>query len=151
LRPLLEQAAAALAAGAQARQVTVQVAAAEPLPAITGDADRLLEVLLNLLDNALQYTPPGGQIDLAVEADPAAGEVVVHVRDTGPGIPPDVLPHLFDRFRRGDVRRSGSGLNLGLGLNIAQAIVAAHGGTLQAANRAGGGADFYFNLRAAPP
>ncbi len=149
--PLLEQAAAALAAAAAMRQVTVRVAALHPLPTVSADADRVMELLFNLLDNALQYTPAGGQVELWAEAGGPGGGVIVHVRDTGPGIPPEILPHIFDRFRRGDLRRSGSGLNLGLGLNIAQAIVNAHGGRLRAANLPAGGADFYFDLPAAAP
>jgi len=147
----LELAAAALAAAAAMRQVTVRVAALHPLPTVSADADRVMELLFNLLDNALQYTPAGGQVELWAEAGGPGGGVIVHVRDTGPGIPPEILPHIFDRFRRGDLRRSGSGLNLGLGLNIAQAIVNAHGGRLRAANLPAGGADFYFDLPAAAP
>jgi signal transduction histidine kinase len=144
--PLLEQAAAGVAATAQARDVMVQVQAGADLPSVRADADRILEVLFNLLDNALQYTPDGGQVRLSAEPEGPGLGVAVHVCDSGPGLPPEVLPHIFDRFQRGDARRSGSGLNLGLGLSIAQAIVAAHGGRLAAANLPAGGADFYFTL-----
>jgi heavy metal sensor kinase len=95
---------------------------------IRGDEARLRQVFYNLLDNAIKYTPPGGRI--TVQLDQGEGAAVVRVCDTGIGIPPDHLPHVFDRFYRVDRSRSREQGGTGLGLSIAQSIVAAHGGTI---------------------
>jgi two-component system OmpR family sensor kinase len=94
---------------------------------ITADPDRLKQVLLNLLSNAIKFTPPDGTITIAATRA-AHGAIQFSVRDTGCGIPPDALPHVFDRFFRADAARTGEGS--GLGLAIARGLVAAHGGTL---------------------
>jgi two-component system OmpR family sensor kinase len=131
---------------------TVRLAAAPPVP-VRADAARLHQVLLNLVVNGLQHAPAGGHVDLAVrgvpgEAGAAPGATVV-VADDGPGIPPEDLPHLFDRFYRSGADRAGGGA--GLGLAIARAIVVAHGGTIRAENAPGGGARFTVALPPAPP
>ena len=95
---------------------------------IQGNADRLRQVLLNLLDNARKYTPADGRISLRAEAD--AQHVHVLVGDTGSGIPPAAIPKLFDRFYRVDSARTRQSGGSGLGLAIAQAIVQAHGGSI---------------------
>lgn len=100
-------------------------------PAITmADRDRIGQVLGNLLDNAVGYTPAGGLIDVAVTG--TDDEVVVTVTDTGPGIPPGQREAVFDRFHRGDPSRTSNGSGSGLGLTIARAIVVEHGGSLEA-------------------
>ncbi|WP_370327590.1 sensor histidine kinase [Euzebya sp.] len=107
------------------------------------DADRIQQVLGNLLDNARRHTPAGGKV--TVRARPANGDVAIDVTDTGQGIAPDQLPHVFERFYRGDgTRRSGTGS--GIGLTIARAIACAHGGDLRAASR-GRGHGSTFTLR----
>jgi signal transduction histidine kinase len=110
----------------------------------------MLEVFFNLLDNALTYSPAGGTVCLSGEVDHAGGLARFHVLDDGPGVPPEALAHLFERHWRGDYRRTAAGAHLGLGLNIAQAIIAAHGGVLAAANRPEAGADFHFALPLGP-
>jgi signal transduction histidine kinase len=108
---------------------------------VTGDADRLEQAVQNLAANALRHTPEGGSISLAAEAAP--GGVRITVRDTGPGIPPEHLPLIFDRFYKVDAsRRAGSGS--GLGLSIVKTIVERHGGTIAARND--GGAVFEIEL-----
>jgi signal transduction histidine kinase len=107
---------------------------AEPGLAVFADRNRMREVLANLLDNAVKHTPPGGRI--AVEAVPDGSDALFRVSDTGPGIAPGDLPHIFDRLYRGDRSRSGRGL--GLGLALARAIVEAHGGTISAQSGPGG-------------
>jgi two-component system OmpR family sensor kinase len=105
------------------------------LPAITGDADRLAQVFSNLVDNALKYTPAGGQVSLT--ARPVDGWVEVWVSDTGSGLPSEELERVFERFYQTDKSRSGTGRRgVGLGLAIAREIVQAHGGTISAYNRA---------------
>lgn len=112
---------------------------------ITGDADRLADqVLGNLLSNALKFTPEGGRVD--VRAHRAAGQLAIEVEDTGPGIPADQLPHIFDKyFQIGEqARRKGAGL----GLAIAHEVVAAHGGRITASSDPGQGATFRIELPA---
>jgi signal transduction histidine kinase len=103
-----------------------------------GDAGRLRQLVLILLDNALKHTPANGSIDVQVTLH--GGHVQLQVRDTGPGIDPRDLPYLFDRFYRADRARSGEGT--GLGLAIGRWIVTAHGGTIRATNLAEAGALF---------
>jgi two-component system, OmpR family, sensor kinase len=103
-------------------------------------------VLLILLDNALKYTPDGGAIMVSVER--GGGRARLTVRDSGPGIDPRDLPHLFDRFYRADRARSTDGM--GLGLAIGRWIAEAHGGRIAAANASDGGAVFTVTLPLAP-
>lgn len=113
------------------------------LPVVEADGARLVRLLSNLLDNARRHTPGGGTVRLRAHADPEA--VTVEVADIGPGIDPDVLPHVFERYYRGtDARTRGSGT--GLGLAIAQAIAHAHGGRVEAESEAGEGATFRLVL-----
>jgi two-component system OmpR family sensor kinase len=95
---------------------------------VTGDADRLHQVLANLLTNARTHTPPGTTVTAVVRDGPSAVDVLV--RDDGPGIPRELQPNLFDRFSRGDSSRSRTHGSTGLGLAIAYSIAVAHGGTL---------------------
>jgi heavy metal sensor kinase len=96
---------------------------------VRGDAGRLRQVFFNLLDNAIKYTPAGGEVEARVEA--RGGEAVASVRDTGAGIPAEHLPRVFDRFYRVDKARSREMGGTGLGLSIARSIVAAHGGRIE--------------------
>ena len=98
----------------------------------------------NLLDNALRYTPPEGVITLRGELGP--GTVLLSVRDTGPGIDPADLPHVFERFYRADKARSQGQQNTGLGLAIVQQIAQAHGGTASVRSRLGAGTEFTIAL-----
>jgi len=128
------------------KQVTLETSAAPGLEEIWCDPARLEQALQNLVANALRHTPEGGQITLVAER---AGEGVrLIVRDTGPGVPEEHLPRIFDRFYKTDASRtdpywkSGSGL----GLSIVKAIVERHGGTVSAANIPAGGAEFTITL-----
>jgi signal transduction histidine kinase len=99
------------------------------LPTITGDGDRLAQVFTNLVDNALKNTPSGGQIKL--RAVQSGSEIQVDVADTGAGIPPEALSHIFERFYQADPSRPGGKKHgIGLGLAIVKEIVGAHGGTI---------------------
>jgi two-component system OmpR family sensor kinase len=110
---------------------------------VSGDADRLRQVALNLLDNALKYTQPGGHVSVGVRAEGSRAEV--SVTDDGEGIEPAALPHVFDRFYRADKSRAHTIGGVGLGLAIAHAIVTAHGGTITA-NSAGLGTGSKFTV-----
>jgi two-component system, OmpR family, sensor kinase len=110
--------------------------------AVLGDRDALKQVLLILLDNAIVHTPPGATISMTTtEADQ---HIAISIRDTGPGITPSLLPHIFERFYRGDASRSGGGA--GLGLSIAKELVQAQDGTLVAESQIGQGSVFTVTL-----
>lgn len=115
---------------------------------LRGDRDRLEQALGNLIDNALKHTPPGGRVELGVEV--RGGEVHLVVEDTGPGVPPEHLPRVFERFYRVDASRSREAGGTGLGLAIVKHIALAHGGRVEACNRPEGGARFVVALPAAP-
>jgi heavy metal sensor kinase len=104
---------------------------------VVGNRDQIERVFTNLLDNAVKYTPPPGRIELATRL--MDGQVEVIVSDTGRGIPPEELPHIFDRFYRADRARSRQHGGAGLGLSIVQAIVSAHGGRISAESAIGAG------------
>jgi signal transduction histidine kinase len=107
------------------------------------DRDQLMRVFSNLIGNAVKFTPPDGRV--SVHASRTADTVEIAVRDTGPGIPPDDLAHVFDRFWQADrTRRFGTGL----GLVIAKGIVESHGGAIWAESIVGGGSCFHFTLPA---
>ncbi len=124
----------------------VEVIAEEGLELISVDPKRIRQVIANLLSNAIRYTPTSGRIEISIHG--AEGEVEVYVSDTGPGISPEDLPRLFERFYRGDPARNRSG-GSGLGLAIARRWVEAHGGRIWAENNRTGGARFTFRLPSA--
>jgi signal transduction histidine kinase len=133
---VLEQVVVAYQHQAWQQGIQVKMDAAPDLPRISVDRDRLAQVLGNLVGNALRHTPAGGQISLAAAQE--GHHVLLTVQDTGAGIPPDDLPHVFDRFYRGSqVREDGS--ESGLGLAIARSIVELHGGTISAESSLGEG------------
>lgn len=124
----------------------IQVTASDPVMFVAGDALRLQQVLTNLLNNAVKYTPPTSTIMVDVRRESAVARVVV--RDNGPGIPAAALPRLFEQFYRvpGSAVFGGSRLGLGLGLYIAQMIVEAHHGRIGVSSRLGLGTVFWFSL-----
>lgn len=111
---------------------------------ITGDAERLAQVITNLLVNAIQYNRPDGEVRIKLEAQ--TGLALLTVADTGPGISAEDLPHVFERFYRGDKSRTVSNGNAGLGLAISKAIVEAHGGTIEVSSKPGTGSTFTVRL-----
>jgi heavy metal sensor kinase len=115
---------------------------------VKGDGARLRQVFYNLIDNAIKYTPEGGEVEVRVEA--RLGDAVVTVRDTGEGIPAEHLPRVFDRFYRVDKARSREEGGTGLGLSIAKSIVAAHGGAIELASAPGKGTVATVTLPLAP-
>ena len=126
------------------RHHILQVDYPDGLPPVRGDRNRLAEVLLNLLDNAVQYTPPGGR--LSVRARAVEGAVQITVSDNGIGIPQADQERIFERFYRVDVARSREVGGTGLGLSIAKHIVEAHGGQLWVESTVGQGSDFHFSI-----
>lgn len=133
-----------LATKAEAGSIQLVLDLPEGLPPVPGDAERLIQVLTNLVDNALKYTPAGGSVTIAAHE---SGPVVrVSVTDTGVGIPKADLPRIFERFYRVDKARTRTTGGTGLGLAIVKHIVEAHGGTIQVESDLGKGASFIFSL-----
>ncbi|MEP6774760.1 MAG: ATP-binding protein, partial [Chloroflexota bacterium] len=156
---LLETAAGRLRAQAERAGVHLMVEVAALLPLAYADRERIEQVLVNLVHNALKFTNPGGSVTLSAQPDGA--DIRISVRDTGVGIPPDDLPRIFERFykvdkaraaargRDGGEGREGREGGTGLGLAIAKHVVQAHGGRIWAESVYGQGATFYFTLPAA--
>ncbi len=147
LSALVAATAEQIALLADEKTITIRCDAGEPVE-VTGDRFRLQQVIVNLLDNAIKYSPTGGVILLNTRA--VGGEAVFEVLDDGPGIPPEALPHVFERFFRADSVRTHSVNGTGLGLSIVQSICVAHGGTVEAANRPEGGCRITVRLPLAP-
>jgi len=135
-----------LTAQAESKRISLDLELASDLPRILADEDRAVQVLTNLVGNALQYTPENGKVTIA--AKQINNEVQISVRDTGLGIPPEHLPQIFDRFYRVDKSRSRrAGGGSGIGLTIARALVEAHGGQIWAESAGEGrGSTFTFTL-----
>jgi len=129
---------------ARERALRLQLLKGEPVAGVRGCRALLVEALLNLLDNAIRYTPPGGHVDVALQGQ--AGQVAVWVRDSGPGIPVQERALVFRRFYRGTCSRGETGT--GLGLAIARGIARAHGGDVQLCPSTWGGALFQLRLPA---
>lgn len=129
---------------AREKDVTLKSEVDENLPQVQADEQRITQVLFNLMSNALRHTPAGGTV--AVSAELRDDRVLISVRDTGTGIPPEDLPHVFERFYRADRSRARSTGGSGLGLTIAKQIVEAHGGQIWAQSWLGAGSTFAFSL-----
>ncbi|MDX1673701.1 MAG: PAS domain-containing sensor histidine kinase [Longimicrobiales bacterium] len=139
---LVERAARSVRGLAEEKSVTLERAVAAGLPEMMRvDADRVHQIFSNLVGNALKFTPPGGTITIG--ADPAGDGIRFWVRDTGPGMPSDALPHVFDRFWQ--AKQHGSP-GVGLGLAIARGLTEAHGGTVDVESREGHGSTFSFEI-----
>jgi two-component system sensor histidine kinase BaeS len=125
---------------AEERDITIDVVG-EPAP-VNADPDRLQQIVVNLITNAVKFTPAGGRITITTGT--SSGSAILKVADTGPGFGDDELPHLFERFWRGHAATTAPGS--GIGLAVVAELVAAHLGTLDAANRTEGGAEFTITL-----
>jgi two-component system sensor histidine kinase VicK len=117
------------------------------IPVIMGDKDRIEQVIVNILSNAIKYTPEGGKIEIKIAKE--EDSVVIKVSDTGLGIPKEDLPRLFERFYRVDKARSRMLGGTGLGLSIAKQIVEAHKGTIKIQSEYGQGTQVFISLPAA--
>lgn len=127
---VIDAAADAMRPAAEAKRITLAVRRSSPMSEVTGDPDRLQQVIWNLLSNAVKFTPAGGKVTIEIETvDP---HVQVRVTDTGPGISREFLPYVFDRFRQADSTSTRMHGGLGIGLTIVRHIVELHGGSVRA-------------------
>ncbi len=144
---LIRQAATMMQPTAAEKQVALECGLGQGIPLVYADPDRVLEVLINLIDNGIKFTPPNGTVVVKasrVETDPTA--VYLSVKDSGRGIPSDSLPKIFERLFQDPEAVDGNRSGLGLGLYISKEIVTLHGGRMWAASEAGNGSTFSFTL-----
>ena len=146
LADLLTDAAAGFESRAATQSVDLRVEVPSPSPELNADYDRLIQVLTNLLTNALRHTPEKGAITLRGEATDDGVRIIIS--DTGAGSPSEDLPYIFDRFWRGDKSRARTEGSSGLGLAITKQLVLAHGGTITAESEPGHGTNFIIELPA---
>ncbi len=132
---------------AQAQDIDLGVTADQASPPVVVDPDRMRQVLRNLLDNALRHTPSGGRVSVSVQPG-GRGVVTTSVTDTGSGIRPEDLPHVFEHFFKADPSRERSKSGSGIGLAIVKQLIEAHGGTVSAQSTLGEGSTFSFTLPA---
>ncbi len=137
--PVLRQIVERTRAQANLKNIQLDTDIPDGLPMIRMDADRVTQVLNNLLNNALRHTPEGGQVRVTAAFEPRQAELSIAVEDSGPGIAAQDLPFVFDRFYRADPSRTRASGGSGLGLAIVKQLVAAHGGTMQAESPIQGG------------
>jgi two-component system sensor histidine kinase GlrK len=142
--PLIRRAIAEITPLVEAKQITLESWLDGALPPVKIDSERILQVLRNLLSNAVKFTPKGGQVRVA--ARPADGRVEIAVRDTGPGIPPEHLTSIFEKFNQGHRAGAQARVGTGLGLAIAKNIISSHGGKIWAESAVGEGSTFIFVL-----
>jgi len=141
--PLLKRAVGEIAPLLEAKQILLESGIDKALPALRMDAERILQVLRNLLGNAVKFTPKGGQVRVVVKA--ADGKLEVAVQDSGPGIAAESLLSIFEKFNQGD-HNGNARLGTGLGLAIAKSIILSHGGKIWAESQVGHGSKFIFVL-----
>lgn len=135
---------------AQAKKVRLEASVADDVGRISADPARLQQVISNLLSNAVKFAPTGGRVEVRLERWDSCAELTV--QDNGPGISPDILPYIFERFRQGDTSTTRAHKGLGLGLSIARHLVEMHGGAVEARNREDGpGAIFKVTLPLSGP
>ena len=149
IAPLVDRVVSEIEVARAVRGVRVESEISDQVPAALADAERVHQVLFNLLDNAVRFTPAGGRVSVTAEGHD--GSVQVRVADTGVGIPAEHLPRLFERFYRVDSARSRDDGGTGIGLAIARSVIEAHGGRIWAESRPGEGSVFVFELPAAAP
>jgi two-component system phosphate regulon sensor histidine kinase PhoR len=143
LQERLRRSCALIAPQAEAKGIKLR-SATIPAVQVLADPPRLEQILFNLLDNAVKYTPAGGEV--LVNATLAEETIEVSISDSGPGIPPAAQERIFERFYRVDAGRSREEGGTGLGLAIVKHLVSQHGGTIRGANRPGGGSIFTVTL-----
>ncbi len=147
IRELVSSLVHGLEKQADDKGTTLTLVLSDEVPNVLGDRDRLEQVVVNLLDNAIKYTPPGGSVTVSVFSE--GDEVRVNVSDTGMGVPTKDIPRIFERFYRVDKARSRDLGGTGLGLAIAKHIIQGHGGRLWVESEQGKGSIFSFTIKTA--
>jgi len=143
LTGVVADAVAQVTTAASAKDVLLHVASPDRPLIVRGDPNRLRQVVWHLLANAIKFTPRGGRVEVALESD---GMACIFVRDTGPGIARDFLPHIFERFTQADSSPTRLAGGLGVGLSLVRELVERHGGEIQVRNLDAGGAEFRVQL-----
>jgi two-component system phosphate regulon sensor histidine kinase PhoR len=144
LASVLSQSLLDLAQGLEKKELRVNLDLPPELPSLRADRFRLEQILYNLLDNAVKYSPPKGEIHIGARSSPQS--LLLHIKDQGPGIPPEHLPRIFERFYRVESSRSREEGGTGLGLAIVKHLVALHGGRVWAESKVGEGTTLYVEL-----
>ena len=143
LKTVLTEAVSQVSTAATAKDVTLRVSTGQAPIVVRGDANRLRQIVWHLLANAIKFTPRGGSIDVTLETNDLA---CITVRDTGPGIAPEFMPRIFERFTQADSSTTRASGGLGVGLSLVRELVERHGGEIRVANAEGGGALFTIGL-----
>lgn len=147
LARIIEDALDSVRPAAEAKEMQIETVLQARSPLVSGDPDRLQQTIWNVLSNAVKFTPRGGRVEVRLEE--VLGEAVITVSDTGPGIAPEFLQHVFDRFRQADGSYTRAYGGLGLGLAIARHLIELHGGTIEVfSDGVGRGATFVIRLPA---
>jgi two-component system sensor histidine kinase GlrK len=144
VEPLIKRAVAEMTPLIEAKQIKLDSRVEAPLPTMKIDPERILQVLRNLLGNAVKFTPKGGQV--SITAKPADGKLEISVKDSGPGIPAESLASIFEKFSQGNHAGAHRRQGTGLGLAIAKSIISSHGGKIWAESQLGQGSTFVFVL-----
>jgi two-component system sensor histidine kinase GlrK len=144
IEPLIKRAVAEITPLVEAKQIQFESALNEPMPAVRIDPERILQVLRNLMGNAVKFTPKGGRVSVAAKTHD--GILEISVKDSGPGIPAESLRSIFEKFSQGSHASATNRQGTGLGLAIAKNIVTSHGGNIWAESQLGGGSKFVFVL-----
>jgi len=144
IEPLIQRAVAEITPLVEAKQIQFESALDSPIPAVRLDPESILQVLRNLMGNAVKFTPKGGQVSIAAKIHD--GILEISVKDTGPGIPEESLGSIFEKFSQGSHGGANTRQGTGLGLAIAKNIITSHGGNIWAESQLGGGSKFVFVL-----
>lgn len=150
LKELISRKITQLSVKAQAKNIRMELTPSPPLPEVMADPARIDQVITNLITNAIRHTGTGGSITLTLAADSDPANVLITVKDTGEGIAPVHLPHIFERFYRAAPSRSRQEGGAGLGLAIVKQMVEAHRGTVRVESQPGKGATFIIRLPVKP-
>ncbi|HLV79881.1 MAG TPA: ATP-binding protein, partial [Chthonomonadaceae bacterium] len=145
-KPLIEAAVQQVASLAAEKHLTLTEKIAPDLPAFSGDEEKLRRTLINLLGNAIKFTPSGGRIEVSARRDEEGNAVLFAVQDTGEGIPKEAFQRIFDKFGQVEQRKAGRKMSTGLGLTFCKMVVEAHGGRIWVESELGQGSTFFFTL-----
>jgi PAS domain S-box-containing protein len=146
LAMLVDQALTQVAWLADDKGMKIATEISPSIAPIVADSDKLKRVIVNLLGNAVKFTPAGGQVTVTGHFDPVRQEVVIGVRDTGEGIPQEAFDRIFEKFEQVETRKAGKGMSTGLGLTFCKLVVEAHGGRIWVESELGRGSTFIFTL-----